>query len=33
MLTDITVRQAKAKIQPYKISDSSGLYLLVKTTG
>ena len=33
MLTDITVRQAKAKIQPYKISDSSGLYLLIKPTG
>ncbi len=33
MLTDITVRQAKAKIQPYKISDSNGLYLLVKTRG
>ncbi len=33
MLTDITVRQAKAKILPYKISDSGGLYLLVKTTG
>ena len=33
MLTDVTVRQAKAKELPYKISDSGGLYLLVKPTG
>jgi len=33
MLTDIAVRQAKAKDKPYKISDSGGLYLLVNLTG
>ena len=33
MLTDVAVRQAKAKDKPYKISDSSGLYLLVNSTG
>ena len=33
MLTDVAIRQAKAKELPYKISDSGGLYLLVKPTG
>ena len=33
MLTDVAIRQAKAKELPYKISDSDGLYLLVKPTG
>ncbi|SFK65478.1 Phage integrase, N-terminal SAM-like domain [Nitrosomonas aestuarii] len=33
MLTDITVRQAKSRDKPYKISDSGGLYLLIKPTG
>ena len=33
MLTDVAVRQAKAKDKPCKISDSSGLYLLVNSTG
>lgn len=32
-LTDITVRQAKAKNRPYKLSDAGGLYLLVQPNG
>ncbi len=33
MLTDVAARNAKFSDKPYKISDSSGLYLLVKPTG
>ena len=33
MLTDVAARNAKFSDKPYKISDSSGLYLLVKSTG
>lgn len=33
MLTDIAVRNAKSSTKPYKISDSGGLYLLVKSAG
>lgn len=33
MLTDTAVRNAKAKEKPFKISDSGGLYLLVKPSG
>ncbi|SFF20468.1 protein of unknown function [Nitrosomonas sp. Nm166] len=33
MLTDVAVRQAKAKDKPYKISDSGRLYLLVNAIG
>lgn len=33
MLTDVATRQAKSKDKPYKISDSGGLYLLIKSTG
>ena len=33
MLTDTAVRQAKPRDKPYKISDSAGLYLLVRSTG
>lgn len=33
MLTDTAARNAKPKEKPFKISDSGGLYLLVKTTG
>lgn len=33
MLTDTAVRNAKSKEKPYKISDSGGLHLLVKSTG
>jgi len=33
MLTDTTVRQAKPKHRPYKLSDSGGLYLLVSSVG
>jgi len=33
MLTDTAVRQAKPKDKPYKLSDSSGLYLLVNSIG
>jgi len=33
MLTDITIRQAKFKDKPYKLSDSHGLYLLVSKAG
>lgn len=33
MLTDTAVRNAKPKEKPYKISDSGGLYLLVKSAG
>lgn len=32
-LTDRTVRNAKGKAKPYKLSDGNGLYLLVKTDG
>ena len=33
MLTDVAARNAKFSDKPYKISDSGGLYLLVKSTG
>ncbi|SFM90889.1 Arm DNA-binding domain-containing protein [Nitrosomonas communis] len=33
MLTDTAVRNAKPKDKPYKIADSGGLYLLVKSAG
>tara|TARA_R110002073_G_scaffold312409_2_gene483848 strand:- start:364 stop:1113 length:750 start_codon:yes stop_codon:yes gene_type:complete len=33
MLTDIAVRNANSKEKPYKLSDSGGLYLLVKSAG
>jgi hypothetical protein len=33
LLTDITARNAKPKDKPYKLSDSAGLYLLVKPNG
>ncbi len=33
MLTDTAARNAKPKDKPYKISDSGGLYLLVKSIG
>jgi len=33
MLTDTAVRNAKPKDKPFKISDSGGLYLLVKSIG
>jgi hypothetical protein len=33
MLTDITIRNAKAKDKPYKISDAKGMYLLIKPNG
>jgi len=32
-LSDATVRNAKAKSKPYKISDGDGLFLLVMPTG
>ncbi len=32
-LSDIAIRNAKAKEKPYKISDSGGLFLLIATTG
>ena len=32
-LTDTTVRTAKVKDKPYKLSDSGGLYLLVQPNG
>jgi hypothetical protein len=32
-LTDAKLRGAKADEKPYKISDSGGLYLLVKPNG
>jgi integrase len=32
-LSDIAIRNAKAKVKPYKLSDSGGLFLLVATTG
>jgi hypothetical protein len=32
-LTDISVRNAKAKDKDYKLSDSGGLYILVKENG
>jgi integrase len=33
MLTDITIRNAKPKDKPYKLSDSKGMYLLIKPNG
>jgi integrase len=33
MLTDITIRNAKPKEKPYKLSDSKGMYLLIKPNG
>ena len=33
LLTDITARNAKPKDKTYKLSDSAGLYLLVKPNG
>ena len=33
MLTDTAVRNVQPKDKPFKISDSGGLYLLVKSTG
>jgi len=33
MLTDTTVKNAKAKDSPYKLSDSHGLYLYVSPKG
>jgi len=33
MLTDFTIRSAKAKEKPYKIADERGMYLLVQTSG
>jgi integrase len=32
-LSDIAIRNAKAKEKPYKLSDSGGLFLLIATTG
>jgi integrase len=32
-LSDIAIRNAKAKERPYKLSDSGGLFLLIATTG
>jgi hypothetical protein len=32
-LTDISVRQAKARTRPYKISDGAGLMLLIQPNG
>ena len=32
-LTDLKVRNAKAQDKPYKLSDSSGLFLLISPTG
>jgi integrase len=32
-LSDISIRNAKAKAKPYKISDSGGLFLLIAATG
>lgn len=32
-LTDIIIRNAKTKEKDYKLSDSGGLYVLVKTNG
>ena len=32
-LTDISIRNAKPKDKPYKLTDGRGLYLLVKKTG
>ncbi|AWB35190.1 tyrosine-type recombinase/integrase [Orrella marina] len=32
-LSDVAVRQAKAKDKPYKLADGTGLYLLVNTKG
>ena len=32
-LTDIAIRNAKARETQYKLSDSAGLYLLVQTNG
>ncbi len=33
MLTDTAVRNAQSKDKPYKLTDSGGLYLLVKSVG
>jgi integrase len=33
MLTDVTVRNAKPKDKPYKITDEKGMYVFVKPTG
>ncbi|SFM91135.1 tyrosine-type recombinase/integrase [Nitrosomonas communis] len=33
MLTDTAIRNAKPKDKPYKMADSGGLYLLVKSAG
>ena len=33
MLTDVTVRNAKPKDKPYKITDEKGMYLFVQPTG
>jgi integrase len=33
MLTDITIRNAKPKDKPYKLSDAKGMYLLIKPNG
>ena len=32
-LTDIAIRNAKAKEKPYKLSDSGGLFILITTSG
>jgi hypothetical protein len=32
-LTDTRIRNAKPKSKPYKLSDGSGMYLLVKPDG
>ena len=32
-ITDVTVRNAKPKEKPYKLSDEKGLYLLVRGSG
>ncbi len=32
-LTDITIRNAKARPKPYKLADALGLFLLVQPSG
>lgn len=32
-LTDVEVRNAKAREKPYRLSDEKGMYLVVTTTG
>src|SRR5262245_16106106 len=32
-LTDVTIRKAKPRIKPYKLSDGGGLFLLVQPSG